>query len=439
MSLLEKKFLVYGMGISGVKTAQAIVQSGGIVLCGDDHSIAQQSFPFQYYNEESSIDDVTAVILSPGIPLTHPKPHFIVTKAKKIALPIWCDIELFYRTFHAYSHIHFIAITGTNGKSSVTDMMTFLLNKTGHKAYSCGNIGTAIWDLPYQEIVAADHDIYLCIEVSSYQADLCHDFAPERAVFLNLTPDHIDRHGNIENYFMAKMRLFQHIHKNGIAVISGDSPYHERAREIAQNVAILSKQEKEEIISDLKNMPHLQGAHQQENIFSIAALLKTYHIAPKDFIPFLSEYKGLPHRMEVVAQKNHILFMNDSKATNAEATQKALTSDRSILWIAGGVAKQGGIEQLQNSFDRIEHTYLYGQDQVIFSETLKKNNVPFSCFETLEEAVRAAYYAALPLSKPVTILLSPAAASFDQFKNFAARGDCFKKYVYGLIKENSSA
>ncbi|MFT6084747.1 MAG: UDP-N-acetylmuramoylalanine--D-glutamate ligase [Alphaproteobacteria bacterium] len=429
-------YIVYGMGKSGLATASAILKAGGTVYIGDDKIIDDTVLPNAHRLDKSlkTLPKATALIGAPGIALTHPKPHHIYELANAVKMPILCDVELFYRVYHRQSNVQFIAITGTNGKSTTTAITTHLLNHAGHNAVYGGNIGTAVFEL------VIDHKpIIYVLEVSSYQADMCFDFAPDSIGFLNLTPDHIDRHGTIDTYFASKMRLFQHLSIKGKAHISGHEfnqlgAWETKAVHLAnQHNALITLSEAQctQIKELIKNNPYLAGNHNYTNSLTACALI--YALGIDDFSGLLT-YQGLPHRTEFVTKKHEIQFINDSKATNAEATRPALNAYKNIYWLAGGVQKSEGIMPLiKHDVSQVKHAYFYGEAGARFYEVAEAHNLPCTLSDTLENALKIAFKDAKgDESLEKTVLLSPSCASFDAFSNFEHRGNFFKQLVETL-------
>ena len=432
--MLNHTYCVYGMAKSGLATARAIINAGGIVYCGDDKNLSERTdLPKGVQIFKGNLpDNLTALILSPGIPMTYPAPHDIVVQAQKHDIPVWCDIELFYRTYHNRKNVKFIAVTGTNGKSTVTALTAYLLKSMGQTAYACGNIGTAMFDVPSPDMHPDNENIYYVIEISSYQADLCDAFQPDAVAFLNLTPDHIDRHGDIEGYFNAKMRLFKHTPYYGTAVVIQNDEYARRAKAIAKHTYAFTDDEYTKIRNAIQSNLYLRGNHNFENALAAYALVRGMGFDGDDICMHFADYVGLPHRCEYVGKKSNVVFINDSKATNAQATEMALLSYDNIYWLAGGIAKADGIEPLVPCLEYVNHVFVYGQDHLRFTDTLKHTKKEFSVYHTMLEAFDAAWNMAAQDSEDAVVLLSPAAASFDAFKNFEHRGEVFKQLVHDL-------
>jgi UDP-N-acetylmuramoylalanine--D-glutamate ligase len=420
--LKDKTVGVFGLGKAGTSAIKALAASGANIVAWDDKSTCDYSLEIEKWPWQI----LSYLVLSPGIPFTHPVPHKVVTLAQKHNVPIICDIELLYLS---QSHVRFVGITGTNGKSTTTALIGHIIREANIACQVGGNIGISALEL---SPLGAD-GIYV-IETSSYQLDLLDKTRFNVAILLNVTPDHLDRHGDMDGYIKAKNRIFRNQTSKDVAVIGVDNPHTKKiaASNVtsARMIPISAFGKVDEL--GLGALPYLPGAHNKENIAAAYAACSALHIPHEKIITGIQSFKGLAHRMERVAEKNGVLFINDSKATNAEATEKALLSyDKPILWIAGGKAKEGGIEALKPLFPRIECAYLIGDAQDLFAETLDQNHVPFVRCGTLDKAVKQAYEKARTLSK-ATVLLSPACASFDQFKNFEERGEIFSNLVKAL-------
>ena len=388
-----------------------------------------------------------AFILSPGVPLTHPKPHWTVEKAKAAKVEIIGDIELFCRERNKIApKAPFIAITGTNGKSTTTALIAHILTHAGKDVQLGGNIGTAILALAPPQA-----DRIHVIECSTFQIDLAPSLNPSVGLLLNLTPDHIDRHGSMANYAAIKERL---VAKSDVAIVARDDAF---TREIIARLAIAKtpvitvsttgaaadfifaesalwhETESGRIqYADLSRSVTLRGTHNGQNAVSAFAACMAIGLAPEVIAAALLTFPGLAHRMEQVGQTGHVQFVNDSKATNADAAEKALLTFDPIYWILGGKAKEGGIEPLKYLFPRVAKAYLIGASAADFAKTLE-GEVPYALCGTLDIATKKAAEDAATSDVPATVLLSPACASYDQFANFEQRGDAFRTLVTGLI------
>ncbi len=396
--------------------------------------------------------DLESLVLSPGVALTHPAPHWTVLKAREAGVEIIGDIELFCRERRKIAaKSPFVAITGTNGKSTTTALVAHLFRSFGFAVEVGGNIGTPILALapPAQDRVHV-------IECSSFQIDLAPSLDPSVGVLLNITPDHLDRHGTLENYAAIKARLARNADQ---AVIGADDDFTRaiadelrgsglrpvlvsvtgRAIEdgiILEGSRLLRRAEgSSSEIADLAGVASLRGAHNGQNAAAAVAALGPLGFDLARVAKGLRSFPGLAHRLEEVGRKGKVLFVNDSKATNADAAEKALLSFDKIFWIIGGRAKQGGIEPLRPLFSKVAKAYLIGEASEAFAQTIG-DAFPFEMCGALETAVpRAAADAqASALAEPV-VLLSPACASFDQFSDFEKRGDRFREIVASLLAE----
>jgi len=460
----DRKVGVFGLGGSGLATARALMAGGADVVAWDDSDVQRAlamdaGVDVQDFNA-MSLDGMAALVLAPGIPLTHPTPHLVVQRAQSAGVPVLGDVELFQHEVRSLkSDAKIVAITGTNGKSTTTALIGHMINANGCRAEVGGNIGKPVFDLE-----APRSDTVYVVEVSSYQIDLAPTLRPDIAVLLNITPDHIDRHGTLERYAAVKARLFEHQIEGDTAVIVIDDELSAEVctsvsarrtvelvpvsveKSLGRGVCVLdgvlydSRSGKTERVGDLKELKRLAGAHNWQNAAAAFAVGRTLGFAPERIFAAFRSFPGLAHRMEIVAEKAGVLFVNDSKATNAEAAAKALGSYDDIFWIAGGVAKAGGIDDLTPWFSHISHAYLIGEAAGQFGETLK-GHVETSDLQQLDAAVASAVQAAIHAAQegrhPV-VLLSPACASFDQFKNFEIRGDAFRDMVGAALDAFSS-
>jgi len=444
---------VFGLGGSGLASCRALKAGGAEVVAGDDSAerlaqAAREGF-ITADLRTVSWENFAALILTPGVPLTHPTPHWTVEMARKAGIEVIGDIELFCRERRLHAPgAPFIAITGTNGKSTTTALTAHLMREAGFDAQMGGNIGTAILSLA----PPAPQRVYV-IEMSSYQIDLTPSLDPSVGILLNVTEDHIDRHGSIEHYAEVKERLVVGVPRGGTAIVGVDDDFSIKAaraaEETGKHVVRVSVQralgdgvflDGERIVRgaaggtaklvDLHGIGSLRGRHNAQNAACAASAALALGV-PFDVVQRgLTSFPGLAHRMEQVGQKGEVLFVNDSKGTNADAAARALSSFTDIYWIAGGKPKTGGIESLREFFPRIRKAYLIGEAAQEFSRTLE--GVPQEISGTLDEAVPHAAREAAASGGHAVVLLSPACASFDQFPNFEVRGDYFRKLVLAL-------
>jgi len=460
VSFAQRKAAVFGLGGSGIATARALIAGGAKVAAWDDEPAAVEKaraagIPVEDL-AEADWSAYAALVLAPGAPLTHPRPHWTVARARAAGVEIIGDIELFCRERRRSArNAPFVAITGTNGKSTTAALTAHLLGQAGRDAQLGGNIGVPILELA----PPAEGRIHV-IEVSSFQIDLAPTVDPTIGALINITPDHLDRHGTMANYIAIKERLVAAAATALIGV--DDAPGRAvagrlRARIGSRVVTISTRPEsdadilcrnglivarangREETVADLDAAPALRGVHNAQNGAFACGVALNLGLSPREIAEGLAAFPGLAHRMEQVGRLGRVLFVNDSKATNADAAEKALLSFRDIFWILGGQAKAGGVEPLRPLFSRVAKAYLIGAATETFASTLEPT-VLFERCGTLEAATAAAARDAAASSavEPV-VLLSPACASYDQFANFEARGDRFRALVKILLAVGEGA
>ncbi|MCJ8518420.1 UDP-N-acetylmuramoylalanine--D-glutamate ligase [Pseudorhizobium tarimense] len=450
-TFVGKKIALFGLGGSGLATAQALVAGGAEVTAWDDNpdSVAKAEAAGVKTADLRGIEwaGQAAFVLSPGVPLTHPKPHWTVDLARAAGVEIIGDIELFVRERRAHApDCPFIAITGTNGKSTTTALIAHILKASGRDTQLGGNIGTAVLTLDPPK-----GDRYYVVECSSYQIDLAPTLDPAAGILLNLTPDHLDRHGTMQHYAEIKERLVagsqtaivgvddtfsaliaDRIERAGVAVrriskrnVVADGIYAEGSRIYAANGGTSA------LFVDLGGIDTLKGSHNAQNATAAIAACLAVGVIADDIREGLRSFPGLKHRMQPVGRRGQVVFVNDSKATNADAAAPALSSYDRIYWIAGGLPKEGGIASLAPLFPRIAKAYLIGEAAPQFAATLGEA-VPYEISGTLEQAVARAGTDAAAAGEAAAVMLSPACASFDQYKNFEVRGDAFVGHVAAL-------
>jgi UDP-N-acetylmuramoylalanine--D-glutamate ligase len=447
---------VFGLGRSGLATCRALAAGGTSVIAADDGAEGRDAARTAGFNVEdlrgADWQRFAALVLAPGVPLTHPEPHWTVTAARQAGVEIIGDIELFCRERARVCHdAPFVAITGTNGKSTTTALIAHMLRSAGRDAQLGGNIGTAILDLepPAPERVHV-------IEMSSFQVELTPSLAPSIGVLLNISPDHLDRHGTMEHYAGLKARL---VAQAGRPIVGEDDDW---CRDIAERLRLANRSWVDlvsahsrlshgwyaagsELISrapwtgplgafaDLAGIGSLRGLHNIQNALAASAATLAIGVSPADVAAALRTFPGLPHRLEEIGRLGRTLFINDSKATNADSTATALAAfPGDIFWILGGKPKEGGITTLTSHFPKIAKAYLIGEASEAFAATLGER-VVFERCGTLERAVAMAARDATASGgvEPV-VLLSPACASYDQFRNFEVRGARFREVVEAL-------
>jgi UDP-N-acetylmuramoylalanine--D-glutamate ligase len=450
-----KKVAVFGLGGSGLASASALLAGGADVVAFDDHtqSVVKANAAGIPTADLRQVDwsKIAALLLAPGVPLTHPAPHWIVNLARSAHVEVIGDIELFCRErAHHAPDTPFVAITGTNGKSTTTALVAHLAASAGLDAQLGGNIGTAILSLKPPQAGRVH-----VIECSSYQIDLAPALDPSIGILINLSEDHLDRHGTMENYAAVKERLVAGVQQHGTAIVGVDDTW---CRKVADRLERLGKRvvrisvrhplingiyvEQQRImraiggdaapIAELGGIGSLRGVHNAQNAACAAAAALALGLDPAAIQAGLRSFPGLAHRMEEIGRRGAVLFVNDSKATNADSSAQALACFSDIFWIAGGKPKTGGIESLQGFFPRIRKAYLIGEAANDFAATLGAD-VPHEIDGTLDKALAAATRDAEACTAvdPV-VLLSPACASFDQYRNFEVRGDAFRALVLAL-------
>ena len=445
---------VVGAGLSGLATARALALGGARVTIWDDKETARDEAAAAGFAvtdlSAANFSSFAALVLAPGIPLRHPEPHWSVRKARSAGVEVIGDIELFFRErAKAGKGSKTVVITGTNGKSTTTALTAHLLSVGGKRVALGGNIGKAVLDLePFAP------NLTYVLELSSFQIDLAPSLAPDAAALLNITPDHLDRHGTLAGYARIKAQIFAHLGADATAIIGVDD---QPCRAIAETLqgrfavkrvavghavtngvfavdGVLVEMEGGQEIgrADLAGIGSLRGAHNWQNAAAAYALARSQGLDADTIQQGLRSFAGLAHRMEQVARVGHVLFVNDSKATNADAAGKALASFDDIYWIIGGRAKEGGLAGLEPFYPKVVRAYLIGEAANAFAGQLG-DALDHAMCGTLDRAVaQAAADASRSAAAEPVVLLSPACASYDQFDNFAKRGDAFRDIVMRL-------
>lgn len=437
-----KTYVVLGLARSGLSVVKWLKARGAIVLVADDDStkVAEAvALGGEALATPIPWGEVSALVQSPGVPLWKPTPHSITAEARTHNIPIIGDGDLFRL---AHPSATFVGITGTNGKSTTTALIGHVLKECGVDCQVGGNIGTPMLALPEAQTYV--------LELSSYQLDLSDSLDLHIAAWLNISPDHLDRHGSLENYIEAKKKLFKTRGDSQTAIIGVDDDYSKSVwREISGLISVTPVSINQSLeggiyvedgwlvdrgqqVLDLESLPTLKGRHNFQNVAIAYGVCCALGLENSEISQAIKTFPGLSHRQEFVRTIKGIAFVNDSKGTNADATAKALASFDRIYWIAGGKAKEEGIDSLSPYFPKIVHTFLIGDAQDRFANTLE-HQVPFTKSGTLEQAVADSYRLALSDSfENSVILLSPACASFDQFQDFEHRGKVFCQLVQSL-------
>jgi UDP-N-acetylmuramoylalanine--D-glutamate ligase len=448
---------VFGLGRTGLSAARALIAGGARVALWDENPKGREAAEAEGLPlvdlENADWSEFAALMLSPGVPVTHPAPHWTVTRAQANGVEVLGDVELFARAVNAapaHKRPKIVAITGTNGKSTTTALIGHMLRSAGRDARIGGNIGFGVLGLPDMHGGA----VYV-LELSSYQLDLTSSLKADASVFLNLSPDHLDRHGGMEGYVAAKKRILLNQGKGDTAVIGVDDPWCQRicteitaanrrtirpisaGKAMGRGVYVLSgvlydaTGERTVEVADLTMARSLPGKHNWQNAAAAYAACLALGLSSEDASNGLMTFPGLAHRMETVSKLGRVRFVNDSKATNADAARQALSSYPKVFWIAGGRAKDGGIDALADLFPRVETAYLIGEAEEAFAATLEGRARVVRC-GNMEAAVAAAYADARDGEDEAIVLLSPATASFDQYADFEARGEAFRAAVQAL-------
>jgi UDP-N-acetylmuramoylalanine--D-glutamate ligase len=446
---------VFGLARSGLATVRGALAGGAEkVFAWDDLAASREKAEALGATVSEPHEwpwlDLACLVLAPGVPLTHPEPHPVVALARGAGVEIICDIELLYREMS--DRARFVAITGTNGKSTTTALVGHILGEAGLNALVGGNIGVPVLDLDCQ----GDDPVFI-VEMSSYQLDLVGRFCPDVGIWLNLTPDHLDRHGDMAGYRKAKEHLFDNMEPDDDAIVGIDDD------EMGHVVSDLAARPSPPAITtvsvglhadanyvvdqaglvtgggasfDLAGLAALRGVHNWQNAACALAAARALGLEDEAIRAAMESFPGLAHRMEIIGKRGRTLFVNDSKATNADAAARALATFDPIYWIAGGRPKEGGIASLRDHFGRIAKAYLIGEAAAGFSAELA-GRVPHVIAGDMQRAVAlAADDAALDERPEPAVLLSPACASFDQFADFEARGEAFRAAFQSIDQDS---
>ena len=453
-TLAGKNVAVFGLGVTGFATIASLQAVGANVMAYDDNTSSLEIAREKGINivdlRQTDWQQIDTFVLSPGVPLTHPTPHWTVGLAKEAGVEIIGDTEVLVRELaHQSPDANLIAITGTNGKSTTTALLGHVLTNGGMNAQIGGNIGRPVLELD----LPGPNDAVV-VEFSSYQIDLTPTLCPRVSILLNLSYDHIDRHGSMAGYAAVKAGIFARQGKGNVAIIGIDDQW---SRDIftmlnsemqvvpiscehANHGGLFAKDgqlfdvsgDAPVMVVDLNTSPALKGVHNWQNAAAVYAAARSLGLSDQMIEEGFRSFPGLAHRMECVGHTSDAIFINDTKATNADAAARALATFDNIYWIAGGLAKEGGIESLSPYFDKIIKTYLIGDAAEQFASTLD-GKVAFESVGTIENAVSAAARDVVAnldaTDNQATILLAPACASFDQYQRFELRGEAFRNAV----------
>ena len=457
-SFAGQEVAVFGLGRTGISAARALMKGGAKVCAWDDNESTRQRAAEAgvTVRDINKMDwqNFAALVLSPGVPYHYPEPHRVVQMAKLVDVPIIGDMELFAQAVDAlapHERPRIVGVTGTNGKSTTTALIGHILKEAGRDVRIGGNIGVGVLDLD----ALTANSIYV-LELSSYQLDLIESLRCDIAVWLNISPDHLDRHGGMDGYVAAKARIFDNQTPEDVAVVGVDDLRSQvmctrlAARKdrrvipisaemaLGRGVSVLENRLSDRGAGrigdsfDLANARTLPGQHNHQNVAAAYAACQALGVDEQEIISAVESFPGLPHRLEAAGLVEGVTFINDSKATNAQAAAQAIKAFPDAFWIVGGRPKDDGLDGLEDFLPLIGKAFLIGEAARDFARQLE-GKVELEVCGTLDIAVAAAFEQALQSAKtdPV-ILFSPACASFDQFRDFEVRGDAFKKLVAAL-------
>lgn len=443
---------VLGLGRSGLATARALRAGGAEAICWDDNPAAREAaeaegFTCRDLHKSGAFEGVAALVTSPGIAHLYPKPNPVIRAALAAGVPVDNDIGLFFRSFaDAAWQMHeqpprVVAVTGSNGKSTTVALLHHILTEAGRESQLAGNIGRGVLDID----PPGDGGVVV-LELSSYQTELARALTPDVAVFTNLSPDHLDRHGGMGGYFAAKRRLFaeggpdravigidedeglflagqlsEGLGDDRVIRVSAAQKLTGPGWQVFARKGFLSEYRKgrQQASIDLREMQGLPGAHNHQNACAAYAAARTLGLAPRLIGDVMATFPGLPHRSQTIADAGGVRYVNDSKATNVDSAAKALSAFKNIRWICGGLEKDGGLEGLAGQTAHVTKAYVIGREAAGFAMQL---DVEAEVCTTMAAAVARAMAEAQPGD---TVLLAPAAASFDQYDNFEQRGADF--------------
>ncbi|WP_286828089.1 MULTISPECIES: UDP-N-acetylmuramoyl-L-alanine--D-glutamate ligase [Kordiimonas] len=437
---------VFGLARTGIAAVDALAASGARVLAWDDTVERRDqvgSFAKDLYRADFT--GMSALMLAPGVPLTHPKPHALVEKAKAAGVPLISDFDIFQAARESLPAHRTVAITGTNGKSTTTALIGHMVASCGLPVAIGGNIGRGVLSLDPLE----EGGVYV-LEMSSFQLGLTQNFQADVAILLNLTPDHLDRHGDMAGYTAAKKRLFDMQAKGAVAIVGQDDAATINMAEAlaAPIVRIASTNEMpggvyvadgklvddtggdQKIVGDLTRLPTLKGAHNWQNAAAAYAAGRALGLAARDIFEAFKSFPGLAHRQELIGEVDGVRYVNDSKATNVDAASRALASYRSIRWIVGGRPKDKSFAGLLPFVGSVKTAYLLGEAADALVHDLGET-IPYVDCRDMADAVQKAAADAEPGD---VVLLSPACTAFDQFTDFEARGEAFRLAVHALMQ-----
>ncbi|MDO6731389.1 UDP-N-acetylmuramoyl-L-alanine--D-glutamate ligase [Marinovum sp. 2_MG-2023] len=452
---------VLGLGRSGLAAARALAAGGAVPVCWDDNPGARdraeaEGFACADLTKQGAFDAIAALIVSPGIPHLYPSPNPVVAAALDAGVPVDNDIGLFFRSlandgWHSYDTApRVVAVTGSNGKSTTSALIHHILETTGRDVQLAGNIGRGVLDID----PPGDGGVVV-LELSSYQTELARALTPDVAVFTNLSPDHLDRHGGFGGYFAAKRRLFAEggpdraiigVDEDEGKFLAGqmaEGPGDDRVIRVSSGSKLTGsgwnvfarkgylaefRKGRQAGSIDLRTIKGLPGAHNHQNACAAYAACRTLGLAPRVIEQAFHSFKGLPHRSQIIAEAGGVVYVNDSKATNVDSAAKALAAFKSIRWICGGLQKEGGLDGLGAALGNVVKAYVIGREAAGFAM-----GMPGVEAEVCTDMSTAVARAMQDAQEGETVLLAPAAASFDQYDNFEQRGTDFTQNVLALL------
>jgi len=416
-----KSYAVLGLARSGLAAVETLLASGAEVMAWDKSEDARAKVAGKARIADpltTSLYGYSAIIVSPGVPLNR---HPIAGRGREASVPVIGDVELFAQARSALPAHKVVGITGTNGKSTTTALLHHILQTAGVPSTMAGNIGAPILG----QDPLPEGGVYV-LELSSYQIDLTQSLDCDVTILLNISPDHLDRYDGVDDYAASKARLFTMQSPDHVAVIAAEDDYTRAiAGQIGGRRVVVSSAD----VKDQSRWPSLQGPHNAQNVAAAVAAARALGIDDSAIARGLETYPGLPHRMERVAEKKGVLFVNDSKATNPTSTAPALAAYPAVHWILGGLPKSDDLDACAPHFGHVRGAYTIGEAGPMFAELLEGKVPAVTRCEMLIEAVGVAAEAARPGE---VVLLSPACASFDQFRDYEARGDAFRAAVEAL-------
>lgn len=423
-SLAGQRFAVYGLARSGLSALRFLARSGAQAVAWDEseaaRAAAREAFPDLDLVDFATLDlaEVQGLIVSPGVPLNR---HPLAARAREAGCPILGDMELWQQARATLPPHLLVGITGTNGKSTTTALVHHLLETAGLPARLGGNIG-----LPVLDADPLPHGGVYVFELSSFQIDLAHSLACDVAIWTNLTPDHLDRYDGMEGYAASKARIFAMQRPGGQAVIATDDDWTRAAAAALPRGLTLNAVSAADIAADDQaRWPSLQGPHNAQNVACAVAAARLLGLSEAAIEQGLQSFPGLAHRMEIVGNVGGVRYVNDSKATNPTSVAPALQAFEGIHWILGGQAKTAELDACLPHLKAVKAAYVIGEAAPLF-ETILAPHLPVTNAGTLDVAVARAAAAA---KAGDTVLLSPACASFDQFRDYEARGAHFRTLV----------